>query len=108
MIVQTTLVTLDGTAQAFPAAPTAGVGVTKLLVEPLRTNANIVSVGLSTVTNDASGTGVIQEISQPGAATVTLDRFLLEDMTGMNGIDPTKFYVRGTNTQKCKITMYQA
>lgn len=107
MLIEQTLLTLNGNAQQL-AASTNGPGGTccKLLVEQLRTNTHIASVGTSSVTSDGSGTGVIQELAQPGAATVILDRYELEDQENSNSIDPTQFYVKGTNNEKLKITYF--
>ena len=109
MTITTTLITLDGAPDqlAAPANAAGGAGVARIDIEPLRTNAHIVSVGTSTVTADGSGTGVIRELAQPGAATVILDRYTLEDQMSQNRIDPTQLYVRGTNGEKVKVTYYQ-
>ena len=77
----------------------------RVMVEPLRANTHPSYVGTSAVTNDASGTGVIQELATPPAATVALDRF--EDVArGDHNIDPGIYYVHGTTSEKCKATVW--
>lgn len=76
----------------------------EILIEPLRTNAAIMSVGNSSVTIDGSGTGVISELAVP--STTPLDRFEISARGSDHNIDPREFYVRGTSTQKCKVTIF--
>ena len=64
-------------------------------------------VGTSTVTNDASGTGVIQELATPPAATIATDRFEVEDQDGSNTIDPTQYYGHGTSGEKLIVVYMQ-
>lgn len=105
MTVSTRILTFAAGAQQFPAPPT-GVQVTAVFAEPLRSNTHVSYVGLSTVTNDASGTGVISELAQPPAATLPVDRFEIADQDGYNTIDPTVFYGHGTTGEKLKVTYY--
>jgi hypothetical protein len=76
----------------------------QIFIEPLRTNAAIMSVGLSTVTSDGSGTGVISELSIPSATL--MDRFSVSSTGSHHNIDPREFWVKGTSTQKCKVTIF--
>lgn len=103
MTITTSVVTITASAVQFPA-PTAGALITQMFVEPLRSNTHKAYIGLSNVTNDGSGTGVIKELAQPPAATVPCDVWWLQEMGGFNLIDPTKFYVHGTNTESVKVT----
>lgn len=106
MTITTTLITFDGNADQLPAPASPGY-LFRVEIEPLRTNSHICSVGTSAVTIDGTGTGVIRELAQPGAATVILDRYVLDDQYG-HRIDPTQLYVRGTSAEKAKLTYYQA
>lgn len=110
MTVTTTLVTMTGSAQllstvAVPPNLAGGGGVAKILIEPLRTNGAVMSIGDSTVTIDGTGVGVITELSIPSATL--MDRYLLEDQSGENTLSPSQFYIRGTNNQKCKVSYFQ-
>lgn len=106
MTVTTQLVTFAASAQKFPAAPSNGL-VNRIVAEPLRSNTHASFVGISTVTNDGSGTGVVKEIAQPPAATVPLDYFEHYDMDGRNTISPEQFYGHGTTGEKLKVTYFQ-
>jgi hypothetical protein len=106
MTVSQRILTFAAGAQQFPAPPT-GVTVASIFAFPLRSNTHVSYVGISTVTNDASGTGVIKEIAQPPAATVGTDSFVKEDMEGANTIDPTQFYAHGTTGEKLLVTYFQ-
>jgi len=82
----------------------AGAMARRILIEPLRGNANAAYVGLSTVTNN--GTGVaIQELAAP-AAGVVLDRFDDRAGGGSHNIDPSPLFVHGTSGQKLKVTIW--
>jgi hypothetical protein len=104
MTVTTAILTFAAGAQQFPAAP--GIGLARFIyAQPLRSNTHPCYVGISTVTNDASGTGVIKELATPPAATVAVESFTLEDMAGDNRLDPTQFYAHGTSGEKIKVTL---
>lgn len=106
MTVTTRIVTLAAAAVQFPAASFGGM-VSRVVVFPLRSNTHVSYVGISTVTNDASGVGVIKEIAQPPAATVPTDSFSHEDQDGANTIDPLQFYGHGTTGEKLIVSYYQ-
>ena len=106
MTVTTRILTFAAGAQQFPA-PAVGAQVARVYAEPLRTNTHASFVGISTVTNDGSGTGVIKELAQPPAATVPLDSFDHYDMDGANTVDPTQFYGHGTTGEKLVVTYFQ-
>lgn len=78
--------------------------VREIIIEPLRTNAAIMSVGNANVTIDGSGTGVIRELAVP--STIQLDFFNIRARGDSHNIDPNEYYVRGTATQKCKVTLF--
>jgi hypothetical protein len=105
MTITTHLITFGASAVQFPVdAP----GLCRVFCEPLRTNANICYVGTSNVTNDGSGTGVIQEIAEPSAtATVPCDNYDLENNESDDTIDPSQLWAHGTTGQKLKVTYYQ-
>jgi hypothetical protein len=104
MTITTHLVTLGSSAVEFPAA---SPGVCRVLVEPLRSNTHVSYVGISTVTNDASGTGVIKELAQPPAATLPCDTFDLQNDVSEDTIDPSQLYGHGTSGEKLKVTYFQ-
>jgi hypothetical protein len=107
MTVTTALLTFAAGAQQFPAAP--GIGLCRrVFAQPLRSNTHVCSVGISTVTCDGSGTGVVQELAQPPAATLPLDSFLMEDQGGSNTLDPTVFFAQGTAGEQLKVSYTQA
>lgn len=106
MTITTQLVTLAASAVQFPAAPSNGK-CCRVYVEPLRTNLHASFVGTSAVTNNGSGTGVIKEMAQPGAATVIMDFFSQEDQESANTIDPTQFWGHGTAAEILKVTYFQ-
>lgn len=106
MTITTRLITFAAGAQQFPAPAILGL-VCRILVEPLRSNTHISYLGISTVTNDASGTGVIKELAQPPAATVGCDSFSEEDQDGANTIDPTQYWGHGTSGEKFRVTYFQ-
>ncbi len=106
MTVTTAILTFAVGAQQFPAAPGTGL-VRWIYAQPLRSNTHPSYVGISTVTNDASGTGVIKELATPPAATVGVEAFTLEDMGGDNRLDPIAFYGHGTAGEKLKVTYIQ-
>lgn len=87
------IITLDGTAQqAF-----LNVGqVRRIRLEPLRTNSAGFNVGTSAVTVNGTGTGVIQQVAQPPAATIAADAFEDRATGGHNTVDAAAYYVRGT------------
>lgn len=105
MTVTTALLTFAAGAQQFPAV--AGGLVRRIYAQPLRGNANSCSVGISTVTSDGTGVGVIQELATSPAATIPMDAFLVEDGSGNNRLDPTAFYAQGTAGQKLKVSYIQ-
>ena len=105
MAMVTAVKTLGASAvQLFPGAPASGVR--KVRVEPLRSNTHVSYVGDSTVTNDASGTGVIQELAQPPAATVAADYFEDRASGGHNSVDATVYYGHGTTGEKLLCTYW--
>jgi hypothetical protein len=106
MTVTQTVLTFAASAQQFPAAPGVGL-VCRIYAEPLRTNAAPCWVGIATVTNDGSGTGVVKQIATPPAATLPVDFFEREDMGGDNRIDPTSFWAHGTTGQKLLVSYSQ-
>lgn len=107
MTIKTQILTFAAGAQQFPAAP--GIGLCcRVFAQPLRSNTHACSIGDSTVTSDGSGTGVMQELAVPPAATLPLDSFNEEDQDGNNRIDPTVFYSQGTAGEKLKVTYVQA
>lgn len=106
MTVTQRILTFAAGAQQFPA-PTGFSQVARVYAVPLRSNTHVSYVGISTVTNDASGTGVIKELAQPPAATVATDSFDHQDQSGLNSIDPTQFYGHGTSGEKMLVTYYQ-
>jgi hypothetical protein len=105
MTISQRIITLAASAVAFPAASNGQVS--KVHVVPLRSNTHVSYVGISTVTNDGSGTGVIKELAQPPAATVPTDVFLVEDQDGSNNLDPTQLYGHGTTGEKLLVTYFQ-
>lgn len=114
MIVSQQIITFsseDG-AQQFAAAANSQQ-VTRVLVRPLRSNTHVAYVGLSTVSNDGSGAGVIQELAappastDPAAITVPTDAFDHADQSGDNTIDPTQFWADGTDGEKLLVTYFQ-
>src|SRR2546421_839405 len=107
MTITTRLITLAASAQQLPALSPVSL-VQRILIEPLRTNTHAAYVGLSNVTNDGTGTGVIRELAQPPAATVILDSFEMADWYGVNTIDPTTIWVHGTTGEKLKASYYQS
>jgi hypothetical protein len=95
-------------AAAIQLTPPAGLAlVRRLMIEPLRSNTHGCVVGTSAVTNDASGVGVVSELAQPPAATVPVDKFVYQDDTGSNRIDPLDFYVHGTLNEKVKVSYWK-
>lgn len=106
MTVTTQIITFGAAAVQFPAAPANGL-VTRVFVEPLRTNTHVSYIGTSAVTNTGAGTGVIKEIAQPPAATVPCDNFDHADQDGLNTIAPTQFYGHGTLGEAAKVTYFQ-
>lgn len=108
MTVTQRVITFAASAQQFPAAAGTSGLITRLLVVPLRSNTHVSYVGISTVTNDASGVGVIKEIAQPPAATVATDSFDHSDQDGCNSIDPTQFHGHGTTGEKALVTYFQS
>ncbi len=106
MTVTTRIVTLAAAAVQFPAAAFGGL-VSRVYVVPLRANTHISYVGISTVTNDASGVGVVRELAQPPAATVSTDSFDVADNGGLNTIDPTQYWGHGTTGEKLLVSYYQ-
>jgi len=106
MTVTQAILTFATLAQQFPAAPGNGL-VRRIYAQPLRSNTHACSVGISTVTADGTGTGVIQELAQPPAATLPLDAFLIEDGSGNNRLDPTAFFSQGTAGEKLKVSYLQ-
>jgi hypothetical protein len=77
----------------------------RILIEPLRTNTHAAYVGLSNVTNDGSGTGVIQELAAP-ATGVALDRFLDMAAGSAHNIPPDIYYVHGFSGEKAKVSVF--
>ncbi len=106
MVVTTAILTFAAGAQQFPAAPGIGL-VRRIYAQPLRSNTHPCSVGISTVTNDGSGTGVVQELATPPAATVPLDSFTMEDQDGSNRLDPRMLWAQGTLAEGLKISYVQ-
>lgn len=106
MTVTTRIVTLAASAVQFPAAANTGL-VARMLVMPLRTNAHVSYVGTSTVTNDASGVGVVKELGQPPAATVAVDSFDVQNQNAMNTIDPQQYFGHGTTGEKLLVSYFQ-
>lgn len=107
MTASTRVITLAAGAQQLPA-PSGFALVARVFVEPLRSNAHASFFGISTVTADGSGTGVIAELAQPGAAaTALLNNYEISDYANANTIDPTQFWVHGTTGEKIKASYYQ-
>ena len=108
MTITTQLLVFTTGAVQF-TVPSSGVQgrCRKIIAEPLRSNTHPCYVGTSAVTNDASGTGVIQELATPPAATIPCDRFVDEDQNGTNRIDPATYYGHGTSGEKLKVTIIQ-
>jgi hypothetical protein len=108
MTITTQIITFTSSAVQF-VGPTQGVQgrSRKVLAEPLRSNTHPCYVGTSAVTNDASGTGVIQELATPPAATIPCDRFVDEDQNGENRIEPGQYYAHGTSGEKLKVAIIQ-
>ncbi len=105
MTITTHLVALSSSAVQFPAA---APGVCRVFVEPLRANTHVSYLGDSTVTNDASGTGVIRELAAGSAtATVIVDSWDLENNESDDTIDPTQLWAHGTSGEKLKVTYFQ-
>ncbi len=99
MAMVTSVITFAAAAkQAFPGV----TNVRKVRISPLRSNLHVMYVGDSTVTNDGSGTGVIEELAQPPAATVPVDVFEDRASGGHNTVDAAGYYVHGTTGEKCK------
>lgn len=106
MTITTRIITFGASAQQFPALSPVEP-ICKVRVEPLRSNSHVSYVGTAAVTNDASGVGVISELAQPGAATVPVDRFELDDSGGDDTVDPTQVWGHGTSGEKLKVTYFQ-
>lgn len=105
MTITTHIVTLSSSAVQFPAA---APGVCRVFVEPLRSNTHVSYIGISTVTADASGVGVIKELAAGTAtATVIVDNFDLQNDVSEDTIDPTQLYGHGTSGEKLKVSYYQ-
>ena len=93
MTITTHPITLGAVAAQFPVdAP----GLCRVFVEPLRSNTNVSYVGVATVINDDSGTGVIQEIAVPSAATVPCDHYQIDNQSADNTVDPEELLAHGT------------
>jgi hypothetical protein len=96
--------------QAFSTGavqPFAGIqSVRRVYFEPLRSNTHVSYVGDSTVTNDASGTGVIRELAQPDTAKVLVDAFDDRASAGHNTVDASAYWVHGTSGEKMLCTYW--
>lgn len=106
MTATTRILTFAAGAQQCPA-PSGFSLVARIFIEPLRSNSNPCYFGISTVTNDGSGTGVITEIAKPGVNTTNAGNYELSDYANANTIDPTQFYGHGTSGEKLKVTYFQ-
>lgn len=105
MTITTHLVVFASSAVQFPAA---SPGLCRVFVEPLRSNTHVGYVGISTVTNDGSGTGVIRELAAGSAtATVIIDSFDIENNESDDTIDPSQLWCHGTTGEKLKVTYFQ-
>jgi hypothetical protein len=80
----------------------------KIYAEPLLSNTHTSYVGTSTVTNDGSGTGVIQELPKGGQVSQQMPNHFCFGCGGLNKIDTTQFYFHGTAGEKMKVTYYIA
>lgn len=107
MAVTVTVITFGATAVQLSAPAGVPATVRRILIEPVRANTHACWVGTAAVTNDGSGTGVIQELAQPPAATIPLDRFDYIDHTGSNRLDPTDFWVHGTSGEKATVAYFK-
>jgi hypothetical protein len=79
----------------------------RILIEPVRANMHAAYVGLSDVTNDGSGAGVIQELAVPSStASTALDRFIDAASGSHHNIDPSMFWVHGYAGEKVKASLF--
>lgn len=79
----------------------------KLFIQPWRGNKNGCYVGLSNVTNDGSGVGVIKDLADTGSAsTIILDTFEYEVSQYFSGEDPSMIYVHGAAGDKVLVTIF--
>lgn len=78
----------------------------KVRVEPLRANTHVCYLGDSTVTNNGSGTGVIQELGQPPAATLPVDAFEDRAEGGHNTVDASAYWAHGTTGEHLLATYW--
>jgi hypothetical protein len=106
MTITTYLLTFGATAVDF-ALPTPPLGLCRVFCEPLRSNTHVCYVGTSNVTNDGSGTGVIQELAAPPAATVPCDNFDLENDASEDTVIAPSLWAHGFTGEKLKVSYYQ-
>ena len=100
------VITFGASAKQLFAGLPAGAEVRKLRVEPLRGNSHVSYVGDSTVTNDGSGVGVIQELAQPPAATLPVDAYEDKAEGGRNTVDASILYGHGTSGEHLVVTYW--
>ena len=91
------------TELSLPSA-VANAAARRVLIEPLRANTHAAWVGYSSLTN--VGANKIQELAQPPAATVPLDRFLDVAAGSDHNIDPTAYCVAGTSGEGVTVTVW--
>ena len=107
MTVTQFVITFGASAVQFTAPPSAGgAGVAKVHAEPLRSNTHASYVGLSNVTNDGSGTGVLKQLAVP-QANVALETFDIEHNESKNVLEAVRYYAHGTSGEKLVVSYHQ-
>lgn len=84
----------------------SGLRYRRLFIQQARSNKAACYVGLSNVTNDGSGIGVIKDLADAAGGSATAAVAILDTFQDDGNVEPSLIYVHGTSGDKVIVSLF--